>query len=233
MPTWGSARLLITVPLMALPLTMLSVSHAKAAGVAEEAVLLLSKARAADGNCNYLSSPERSELGRYLARAEIAAASQSGAGAAKAAVSTGMAQGKAAPCSADLQADVRETLAAAREAAASAREHAEPSNKPVVARAETSDDGQAEMRGKAGGLQFYKRAVQAYYLERECRSLSNVQAKRFWAGIVRLHKVTVAANGAAAVAPVMRGAERRARSSSCGNRAMAEIRHGYETTVSR
>ena len=224
MPTWGSARLLITVPLMALPLTMLSVSHAKAAGVAEEAVLLLSKARAADGNCNYLSSPERTE---------IAAASQSGAGAAKAAVSTGMAQGKAAPCSADLQADVRETLAAAREAAASAREHAEPSNKPVVARAETSDDGQAKMRGKAGGLQFYKRAVQAYYLERECRSLSNVQAKRFWAGIVRLHKVTVAANGAAAVAPVMRGAERRARSSSCGNRAMAEIRHGYETTVSR
>jgi hypothetical protein len=228
----GSARLLIAVPLLVVPLTFLTASHASAApGAAEEAVRLLAKARAADGLCNYLSASERAELARYAARAEHAATSQAGADAAKSAARSGAAQGLAETCSADLKADVRETLVAAREAAASAGK-SQPV-KPTPAAATPADQPPLRASDGNASLIHYKRAVRAYYLERECRSLSKAEATRFWTGIVRLHRKAVAANGVAAVKPLMLSAETRAKSLSCGKRAMVEIRRGYEDIVSR
>ena len=227
-------RLLITVPLLALPLVALPLHHAVAAGgAAAEAVRILSKAKSADARCNYLSGSERAELSRYAARAEIAAASQSGPRAARSAAAAGAAEGGNAACSQELNADVRETLSAAREAVASAR--AEPAP-PRKAKARTKAQVRAaghRSKAASAGLSRYERLVGAYYLETECRSLSKGEAKRFWSAIARLHKDTIAANGVAAVAPLKRSAERRARGSSCGNRALAEIREGFEETLSR
>lgn len=234
------SRLLITLPLLAVPMAGLTLKPATAAGVAaEEAVRILSKARTADTRCKFLSAAERSELSRYTARAEIAAATQASPKAAKAASASGTAQGQSGACSPDLKADVLETLGAAREAIAAA-EPAEPravtSAAPRKATAKVQRAGAiAEKPRRTGseGLSRYARVVQAYYLERECRSLSKAKASAFWKGIVRLHKTTVAANGASAVAPVMRSAERQAGGSSCGGKAKATIMAGYEEITSR
>lgn len=239
----GFPRTLITLPLLALGLALVSAGHAAANGkAAEEAVRLLSKARAADQRCNYLSGAERSELSRFTARAELAAASQSGPKAARQAGMAGATEGAVAACGPALQADVRETYEAARAAMAQAAildraKAAPPAARP--ARQKPAKTAAAEPGPASGGhkpnasLAFYERAVRAYYLERECRSLPKASAGRFWEAIVRLHKVAVAANGAGRVAPVMHNAERRARASSCGGRAMAEIRRGYDEIVSR
>lgn len=235
-------RTLITLPLLALGLAVLSAGHAAASGkAAGEAVRLLTSARAADLRCNYLSAAERAELSRYAARAEVAAASQSGVAVARKAAAAGMTEGGAATCSAELEADIRETLAAAREAVAQATSAGAGQTVPVSrpAQPDVGTAAQAPSRDRrmqrrvTGSLTHYEQAVRAYYLERECRSLPKAAARQFWKGIVQLHKATVAALGAARVAPVMREAERRARTSSCGARALAEIRQGYREIVSR
>jgi hypothetical protein len=230
-------RLLISLPLLALPLTAMHPAPALAAGVAEVAVEILTRAKTADGRCNYLSATERSELTRYTARAEIAAASQNSTKAAKSAASRGAAQGKAETCSPSLRADVRETLQAAREAVAAAGSQAPaepvaPKHKKTEKSLAQADDG-TPPRKTGGGLARYTRVVRAYYLERECRSLTRGEADRFWRGIVRLHKSAVAGHGVAAVAPVMRAAERRAGGTSCGGKVLALIRDGYSEVSSQ
>lgn len=234
------SRLLVTLPLLAMPLGMMAANPAKAAGTAaEEAVRILTRARAVDQQCRYLSSTERNELSRYTARAEIAASSQASTSAAKTASALGMSEGKSASCSKDTEADVRETLVAAREAVAAARvDEATPervTSKPVkrLAAAAEDEDGDENMKLKGSGLGQYARVVRAYYLERECRSLSRSEAARFWNGVVKLHKTTVRANGASAVARVMASAERRANGSSCGRSAQLQIRKGYNQVLSR
>ena len=238
----GFPRTLITLPLLGLALTLMQAGHAAAAGkAAEEAVQMLSKARVADQRCDYLSGSERAELSRFTARAELAAASQSSPAAARAAVGAGTTQGKAAVCSPELRADVRETYEAARAAMAqaSAAERQQPATAPAPSKPKTVRQAKAprgDMESKprsSASLNRYERIVRAYYLERECRSLSKAAAGRFWQGVARLHRATVAANGASRVAPLMNGAERRARGSSCGARAMAEIRQGYDEVLSR
>ena len=79
MPMPKLTYLLVTLPLMVLPATAFAVKPALASTAAEEAVRILSRAKAADRQCDILSSSERSELSRYTARAEVAAASQSSA----------------------------------------------------------------------------------------------------------------------------------------------------------
>ena len=85
----------------------------------------------------------------------------------------------------------------------------------------------------ASGLACYGHLIEAYYLERQCRSLPKTQADRFWRAIVRLHRATVARNGASAVAPVMNRAERQARDSRCGSAALARIQDGYAKIQTR
>lgn len=111
------SRYLITLPVMLLPLVAAGARPglADAAGV-EQAVEILARAKAADSRCHILSEGERDELGRYAARAEIAAASRISVTAARTARSRGDAAGSAADCGATVATDVRDTLAAAREA---------------------------------------------------------------------------------------------------------------------
>lgn len=229
------SRLLITLPLVVLPMTGLSLKPALASGVAaEEAVRILSKARTADSRCNFLSSSERSELSRFTARAEIAAASQVSSRAARAAAATGASEGQAGSCSPDLKADVQETLGAAREAMAAAAPAERHAAAAPPARSKPSLEAAGKSRPVTGkGLNRYAQVIKAYYLERECRSLTRSQDSAFWKGVVNLHKSVVASHGAKAVAPVMRNAEKQASGSSCGAQAQATIRSGYDEITSR
>lgn len=225
-------KLKLTYLIVALPLLgMLTLQPALAAGgAAAEAVRILTRARAADHKCGYLSAAERNELSRFTARAKIAAASQSSAGAAKSAAAAGRAEGSLGRCSADSEADVRETLVAARDAIAAAAPPAKAgrSNKKTPAMA--ADKSQ---RPAGRGLKFYAAAVRAYYLERRCRSLPRNDAGRFWRGIVVLHKAAVSAHGKKAVAQVMQRAQSSVRNASCGTTSGTEIAKGYSGIASR
>jgi hypothetical protein len=234
------SRLLLSLPLLAMPIGTMAMKPALAAGsAAEEAVRILTRARGADQQCKYLSSAEKSELSRYTARAEAAAVSQSSAAAAKAAAAAGMAEARSSTCSKDVETDVRETLEAAREAVAASQAETDRERKVAAkptkrAAAMTEDDDRDEpfkMTGK--GLGHYAHVVRAYYLERECRSLSRGEADRFWRGVVKLHKSAVRTNGKPAVARVMAAAERKASGSSCGKSVQARIRQVYSDISSR
>ncbi len=234
------SHLLFALPLLALPAGPLYVTPALAAGsAAEEAVRILTRARGADQKCDYLSAAERSELSRYTARAEIAAASQSSTAAARTASATGMAEAKSSSCSRDVEADVRETLEAAREAVAASNAEANQARKTMTKPAQRAaaiaedDDGDEPARLTGKSLGGYARIVRGYYLERECRSLSRNDADRFWRGVVKLHKTAVRTNGTSAVARVMAAAERKASGSSCGRNVQARIRQIYSEVSDR
>lgn len=220
--------LLVTLPLMAAPVAMLSwPAPALAASPAVEAVLILSRARAADRKCGYLAEDERRDLSRFAARAEIAAASQRSPQEAAKAASTGRAAGSAAACSPELEADIRETVVAAREAvAARDAEEAAPRRRALKPEAKPGEGGEA-------GLGFYRQVVSGYYLERQCRSLPRRDADRFWKAIVRLHRATLARNGRAAVARVMAKAEREAAASGCSRNVSARIARAYRDVSGR
>ncbi len=239
---WNLSHLLVTLPLVVVPVTGLALKPALAAAPSEEAVRILSRAMTVDAKCSYLSAAERGELSRYAARAEIAAASQASVKSAKAAAAAGRAEGSSANCSKDAEADTRETLEAARSAvaalaAAPAPDVAEPpaEKKPrkQAAAVQAEPDDEPDFQSKGGSLGRYKTVVRAYYLERECRSLGRAEQDRFYKAMVRLHRATVSASGARAVARVMHQAERNASGSSCGRQALAQIQKGYHEVTSR
>lgn len=221
-------RFLITIPVILLTPLAGGLRPALAEGApAQQAVEILARARAADNHCHVLSSTERDELGRYSARAEIAAASQVSVEAAQSARQRGETAGTSSGCSSTTAADIRETLGAARDAIAAGG----GDNRPQ--RTRRIEPASAAPARSAAGLARYGQLVGAYYLERQCRSLSKPQADRFWRAIVRLHRATVARNGARTVAPVMHDAERQARGSSCGAAALARIQDGYSEIQTR
>lgn len=224
-------RFLITLPLLLMPLPLvIASSPASAAGTAaQEAVRILSRARTADSRCQFLSRQERAELGRYTARAEIAAASQISAAAAKAAAAAGRSEGKSAACSEDTRADVRETLQAAREAIAASN----PPRRKTGAAQTTDGEDEDLKKQRPVRLDHYRSVVTAYYVERRCRHLSKPQADRFWRAIVRIHKSTVLHSGAGAVSRVMRRAERAAGSVSCGHDSTVMVKAGFAESVNR
>ncbi|MGH6853890.1 MAG: hypothetical protein ACREDX_00315 [Aestuariivirga sp.] len=218
-------KLLITVPILFLPLGAAAVKPALASEIAaEQAVQILTRARVADTLCIFLSTSLHEELSRYAARAEIAAAHQTSVDTARNAIAAGEAEGQAAPCSEATRTDVGDTLSAARDAVKAA-----DSGRGIkqMALREARRDPQAGV----GGLGYYATAVNAYYAERKCRHLSAKQDMRYWKAIGRLHRRTVAQNGAAAVAPVMRGAERSANAQSCGNNTRMIVQAGFAATI--
>ena len=226
------SRYLITMPVALFPALVLfgGELHAQSAP-AQQAVEILSRAKAADGKCQVLSAGERDELARYSARAEIAAASQVSVDKARAARSRGETAGKSADCSSNTTADVRETLTAAREAIAVT--DAKPTA-PRVSKAKPARKADPKP-GKPGGsgLSAYGQIVAAYYVERQCRHLSRGDADRFWRRIVKLHRATVARYGASAVAPLKRSAERQARRASCGTTTLSQVKSGFGEILSR
>jgi hypothetical protein len=230
------SHLMLTLPLLAVSAISAAVAPVAAAGASEDAVRILTRARVTDMRCSYLSSAERNELQRYTARAEIAAAGNVSPSAAKSAVAAGRAEGSGVACSTDAEADVRETLDAVRQANAAANRVAEatPPAKRKLPAAERTAEMRKELSQRASkGLGFYARIVDAYYLERECRSLPRSDASRFWRQVADLHRETVVVNGKRAVAKVMAKAKGNAAGSSCGRNAQAQIRRGYEAVLSR
>jgi len=224
------SRYLITLPVMLLPLVAAGARPglADAAGV-EQGVEILARAKAADSRCHILSEGERDELGRYAARAEIAAASRISVTAARTARSRGDAAGSAADCGATVATDVRDTLAAAREAIAAHGRKPRPEISAATA-ASVADRGPP---AGAPGLARYGRLAEAYYVERRCRHLSRGDADRFWRAIVRMHKLVLVSNGTAAVAPVLRRAERQSHSPGCGEATYAEVKAGFQEIQTR
>lgn len=221
-------RLLITIPVILLTPLAGGLRPVLAEGApAQQAVEILARAKAADNRCQVLSAAERDELGRYSARAEIAAASQVSVEAAQSARHRGEAAGVSSACTSAIEADVRQTLVAARDAVAAGRGEG---RRQRTRRIEPVSTTPAK---SASGLARYGHLIEAYYLERQCRTLPKTHADRFWRAIVRLHRATVARNGASAVAPVMNRAERQARDSRCGSAALARIQDGYAKIQTR
>lgn len=228
------AYFLVTVPLAILPAGLAVTPAHAGVTAAEEAVRLLSGAQTADRKCSYLDPSERQELSRYTARAEIAATSQASPRAARTAADRGIASGRAATCSPAMEADIRETLVAAREAVAAANAPSTPA-KPKLMKAKAAaapPKSALKVTAAHGGLRFYSRVVKAYYLERECLSLSRTDGKRFWNGVARLHREVLARNGRNAVARAMAEAGRAAQGSSCGNAVQVQIGRGYKEVSS-
>lgn len=231
------SRFVICLPLLLLPaLTAPALAQVEAA---EQAVLILARAKSIDSRCNILSASERSELTRYTARAEIAAASQVSASAARAANDAGAAQAKLAGCSAQASADVRETLIAARTAIAAIdvrepkrRKTEAAPEKPVRIKREPVE-GDEVIEVPRGNLKSYASSVRGYYVERRCRHLPDSDAKRYWNAIVRFHKSVVRTHGASRVAPVMRDAERAASRGTCGNATLALVKQGFAQSLRR
>ena len=234
MPSPKLPCLLLTLPLLALPIGTAAVGPAMAAGASEEAVRILTRARITDAKCSYLSAAERNELQRYSARAEIAATSQISAAGAISAITAGKAESAGIACSAEAETDVRETLDAARQANAAARRVVEAPPPQLRRAVEPNDEPQQEPPQRVSkGLGYYAKVVGSYYLERECRSLSRSEAGRFWRRIADLHRSTLAANGKRAVARVMANARSNAAGTSCSHNVQAQIRRGYEDILSR
>lgn len=229
---------LVTLPLLVLPAAFLAASPARAAGSpALEAVSILSRARASNEKCKFLSAGERSELARYGARAEMASASQTSPEATRAAVANGSAQGRDAACNPANEADVRDTLSAAREAIAESnrdtqRRKPTPETRRVTRATAMPEDGRSRPRD-AAGLGFYARVVSAYYLERECKSLGSSRGNRFWHAIVEIHGDTVGRFGKRAVAPLKARAEANAQGTSCGGAVRQRIADAYQEVSSR
>lgn len=224
------ARRLITLPLLMVPLLGLGLKPAPAATVAAlEALTILARAKASDAKCHILSVGAREELSNYLARAEVAAARNASVSAARSAIAAGQAEGKAADCkSPATAADVKETLTAAREAIAAADRGgtAQPVRQAPAAEPDDTPGG-------PGSLGRYTRLAKSYYLERHCRMLSRREQTAFWKAIVRLHHATVAANGKAPVARMLRAAEAQANRTACTATTTAIIRKGYQDSTSR
>lgn len=85
---------------------------------AEQAVAVLKRAETVDARCKFLTSEMHDELSDYTARAELAAATQVSAKAARNAMAQGKAHAGKAQCDEATAADITATLYAAREAVA-------------------------------------------------------------------------------------------------------------------
>src|SRR5207247_149602 len=120
-----------------------------------------------DDRCHFLSATLHDELGRYSARAEVAAAQQMSPAIASSAVAAGKAEGQGVPCTDATRGDVSDTLNAARQAVrradaagpAPAPQSDAPPPQPADAPA-----GEPPM-GRGGSLSHYGAALGPYYLE--------------------------------------------------------------------
>jgi hypothetical protein len=199
-------RLMLTLPVLALPLAAVAVKPAEAALSAEQGLTILARAKAADTKCNFLSGAERRELTGYLARAEMASRGLMDDDTANTAIANGRASGKAAKCSAANRSDVEETLLAARLAVAEADgvkpEKAEKPRKP-------SKTG-------AVSLAEYRELTKPYFVDLRCKQLSGRKPHRYYDAIKDLQAASIAKHGTAAVANAQARARKDARGVTCG-----------------
>jgi hypothetical protein len=226
---------LITLPVIILPVAMLTVKPASAELVSpSEALEILAKSDVASVKCGVLMGSERIELKQYVARAEIAAVRRMGPEAANATVLSGRAAGKAASCSGATAAEIYEALSAARVAIAQADggRRAKPSlfGKPRSVRLSNSatpvmvDRQTVAPRGSLGRFQ---QVSTAYFIEKRCRFLSNSRARNLWQSVVGAQTGAVAANARAKVNAVLKQARATANRTPCDAKAARFVRSAY------
>ena len=249
----------ITLPLLAMPVSTLALKPAGAETVGPVAALeLLAQSKAADARCHILFPNERDELSGYLARAEIAAAERMSVGVAQAAIASGKARGASSLCDTRAAVQMRATLEAAREATSGSAEPetAVASSEPPAVQRAIADppvrkikpvaeaqprkrlfsfkaEKQAVALPVKGSLQRYAREAAAYYADRKCRHLSSKAATSFWNGVVIRHRAAVAVHGSNAVAAVLANAQVQANSWGCGRQVNAAIGDGYASSQQR
>ncbi len=250
------SRILISLPLCALPL-LAAAPHASASGLRpSDAVRLLAQSRTADERCQYLNAADHQQLADYVARAEVAAARIDGVATTKAARVRGDAGGRAMPCNASSRIVVTATLAAARRAEKQlgpkiaemekqakkdkARQRQAASN-PVqprknarVAALQAPRPVPADkpnrlfsLSGSGSGLALYTRQAAAYYIERRCQFLSSGETMAFWKAIVARHNAMIARYGGAAVRRA-KGRAEQAGAAACGGDAAVFVRAAWQ-----
>jgi hypothetical protein len=229
------ARLVISLPLLLLPIGTLPVKSALAETVGiDRALELLAKTAAVDRKCNVLSARERDELSNYTSRAEISGAEKTSVANTRAALAAGQSAGLATTCDARASADVRDTLIAARDAiravAENAPEAAVAREKPVSVKVSPVKTKKAD---KSGKLSAYTRVTQAYFLERKCTYLSKREIMSFYKAVLRNHRAAISKFGKASVSGAKRIAEAQANAQRCNSAGEARIRAGYSEVASR
>lgn len=221
-------QLLITLPLVALPLSGFA-TKAEAEPVTQlDALRLLAKSRAADGKCKTLPAAEADELNGYLARAEIAAASRNSVSEVRSTIALGKSLGDTASCTAATADEIGATLNAARQAMAAiaaprpAEEEAQAVARPAPRRAALAPGTRTP-----NSLAAYGRQAFAYYVERRCEYLSRRDIRAFWTAIVREHKAALGAHGGPAVARTLRQARAQAEEIGCDAAGRRLVRSEY------
>jgi hypothetical protein len=218
--------LLITLPLLGSPVSLLGAKHLAAATASPlEALGMLARSSAIESKCRMLDTRERYELNGYLARAEVASAARYPIEDAKSAVASGRRQGEAAACSANSQRELRDTLGAAREAMAKVKSRSLSSKKINALTARSLPRSSA--RTSRGSLEAYENQAMAYFVERRCRHLGNREVRDFWLRIVRDYQAAVRAHGLAIVRHVQNEAEAQAENLDCNGSSVRLVRAAY------
>ena len=219
------SQFLITLPVLALPLTALATKPALAETVGmERALELLAKSTVVDNKCNVLTVSERDELSTYVAKAEVAGAEKTTLAVTRSALASGRKEGQAASCGTEASNEVRQTLIAAREAINGAAQEANPVAQPVVA---------IQTPATKGTLAVYGEVIEAYLLERRCTYLSKSKMNSFYKAVLRGHLAAVSEFGKTAVSKVMRTAEAQANGQSCNGVGEARVQAGLAEIASR
>jgi hypothetical protein len=219
------SQLLITLPILALPLAALATKPALAETVGlERALELLAKSVVVDNRCNVLTVSERDELSNYVAKAEVAAAEKTTVDVTRSALSAGQSQGLAATCGSGASDEVKETLTAARDAINAAERDNDRAAEPALAVATSAP---------RGSLSVYGRIIETYYLERRCTFLSRRKMNSFYKAVVRSHRAVILEFGKSAVSKVMKSAEARSNYQSCNRAGETRVKAGFAEVASR
>ena len=219
------SQLLITLPVLAFPLSALVTKPALAETVGvERALELLAKSAVVDNKCNVLTVSERDELSTYVAKAEVAGAERTTLEVTRSALASGRKTGLSVFCGAQASKEVEETLIAAREAINKAA-HEEPAAPEAVAAIQAP--------ASEGGLVVYGKVIEAYLLERRCTYLSKSKMNSFYQAVVKGQLAVVSEFGKPAVSKVMRTAEVRANAQSCNGIGEARVQAGFAQIASR
>ena len=211
-----------------------------------EATQLLAKANALNVKCKLVSDEQGQGLKDLLARAEISLAEKANVATARKAIATGRAEGKAAACDDSarnlvtdvyaaaskavslpveqvVQTETPESAVAAPDAGEPGREKAlavadEPAPKKVIA--EKPVKPKSRQMEKAAvpkkGLGSYAVVAEQYYAALKCGGASAGKLNRMYQVVLAEHKSAMAANKARDVKAMLRAAEARAGSRSCG-----------------
>lgn len=220
-------HILITLPLIASPLSLLASDASHAETLSQmDALRLLAKSKAADAKCRILPSGDADELSSYLARAEVAATQRGSVQDAQGTIAVGKALGETAACDGRTAQEVTDTLDASRRAMAAVEDARTARQQSATNSNRTQSENSLSARLPVT-IKEYRQQAFAYYLERRCRHLSSRQARSFWSSIVRQHKAALRNDGGKAVAAALRNAEGTADNMSCGAQSRRIVRAEY------